>query len=70
MAALIPPPDGGEVLPTSGRYCHHLRMNNSRGVPRGRRRTTAVPPGSVAQLERPCWRLREYRVDQPPAMSG
>ena len=28
MAALIPPPDGEEALPTSGRFCRRPRMHN------------------------------------------
>ena len=66
---VFPPPDGEVILPTSEPSHRRLLTRNLRNAPRGRPRRVVTPLGSVARLERLCWRQPEYGGDRPPAMS-
>ena len=66
---VFPTPDWEVILPTSERSHRRPLTRNLRDAPRGRPCRVVAPLGSVARLERLCWRQPEYGGDRPPAMS-
>ena len=66
-AALIPPPDGGEVLPTSASDYRHLQRHSWPSAPHGRPRRVVIPRCFVSRPSRPCLRRQVFRDDQSPA---
>ena len=69
-AALIPPPDGGEVLPTSASDCHRQLQHSWRHELHAHGCRAEVRPGSGERREYPEWRWPGCGDDPSTARNG